>query len=356
MRVLGSLYLHALRLRHAMAVRGQRGTEQKAQPEIPFLLGVNLPWLSYGSDFGTNAWNPGGGIASKGCAEKLEAVFSGLAREGVNCLRWFLFCDARAGICRDAKGRPVGLDGRVFTDLDLALAIAGRHGMRVIFVLFDFHLCAEAREKNGVQMGGRSAWITNRSCRRALRENVLKPLLLRYGHSPEILAWDIFNEPEWATSGMGRGETAARLSPWRMRRFLARTSHLVQRLTDQQATVGLASARGLPLVRGIGLDLFQVHWYDRFDADSPLDAPVRRLGLDRPLLLGEFPTRGSARSRADIVETARRNGYCGALAWSVLAVDSVSGIQLSDHPETTGSIAPPEATQPGPGVRVRETF
>ena len=59
-------------------------------------------------------------------------------------------------------------------------------------------------------------------------------------------------------------------------------------------------------------------------AGASLERPVATLGLDRPLLLGEYPTRGSALSPPAIVEVARRAGYHGALAWSLLAEDSAS--------------------------------
>jgi hypothetical protein len=89
--------------------------------------------------------------------------------------------------------------------------------------------------------------------------------------------------------------------------------------------VGLASAGGLDLVRDSDLDVYQVHWYDRHELRHPLSTRVTQLGLDRPVLLGEYPTRGSRRLPADIVDTARRAGYAGALAWSALARDEASG-------------------------------
>jgi hypothetical protein len=48
---------------------------------------------------------------------------------------------------------------------------------------------------------------------------------------------------------------------------------------------------------------------------------VATLGLGRPLLLGEFPTRGSSLPPPAILEIAREAGYSGALAWSALASD-----------------------------------
>jgi hypothetical protein len=75
-------------------------------------------------------------------------------------------------------------------------------------------------------------------------------------------------------------------------------------------------------VRSLGLDFYQIHWYERFGW-AALARPVSELGLlNRPVILGEFPGR-SARI-ADILDTARIAGYEGALVWSVLAEDGQS--------------------------------
>ena len=115
-----------------------------------------------------------------------------------------------------------------------------------------------------------------------------------------------------------------------MRRFIKRVTRLVHRHTGHLATVGLGNAAGLPLVRGCGLDFYQVHWYDRWEGIAPLSRPVPELGLDRPLLLGEFPTRNSTLSSEAIVAASRDSGYCGALGWSLLAKDDFSGIKKTE--------------------------
>src|SRR5919107_663915 len=83
----------------------------------PFLTGANLPWVHYGIDFGANAWRPDGGIAQAGERARLETTFARLAASGVRYVRWFLFCDGRAGIVFEVAspasltaGRPLGLD------------------------------------------------------------------------------------------------------------------------------------------------------------------------------------------------------------------------------------------------------
>jgi hypothetical protein len=106
--------------------------------------------------------------------------------------------------------------------------------------------------------------------------------------------------------------------------YIAEAAALVHECTRHVVTVGLASAASLPRVRGLGIDLYQAHWYDKLDTRAPLATPVAAWALDGPVLLGEFPTRGSSRSPHAIESIARQAGYAGALAWSLCAGDSAS--------------------------------
>jgi len=109
-----------------------------------------------------------------------------------------------------------------------------------------------------------------------------------------------------------------------MRGFVGDTVSLIHLSTSHAATVGSASTRSLSLVEGLDLDVYQAHWYDHLNRRAPLGRPVAALDLDRPLILGEFPTRGSFRSPDGILATARAAGYAGALAWSAMADDDAS--------------------------------
>jgi len=55
---------------------------------------------------------------------------------------------------------------------------------------------------------------------------------------------------------------------------------------------------------------------------------VASLALDRPLVLGEFPTVNSQHSAGAIVRTARNAGYGGAWCWSALAEDEFTAGSL----------------------------
>jgi hypothetical protein len=282
---------------------------------------VNLPWHVYGCDFGGNAWQPGGGLAGSGRAAALSDALARLAARGARAVRWFLFCDGRSGLVTDLRGDVRGLDDRVRADLDTALRLLESHRLGVVFVLMDFHWFKPQQVVNGVALGGRRYLIEDPVRRQALVECAFGPVLDALGREPSVLGWDVFNEPEWAVYRLGTPDRTASVPAAAMRSWLAELVQAVQVRARQPATVGLATAGGLPLVRGLGLDFYQWHWYDSVEAAHPLDRPVTAFALDRPVVLGEFPTRGSARTPAAIRAAARQAGYRDAWAWSALAED-----------------------------------
>jgi hypothetical protein len=285
-----------------------------ANSSPPFLIGANLPWLHYGIDFGANLWRPDGGIAAPAEHAQLDRALSQITASGVQSIRWFLFCDGRAGIRFSDGGRPLSLDDFTLRDIDTALAVAQRRGIRIMFVLLDFLWCDAARATRGVQMGGRGHLIQDSTLRHALLDVVFRPVLERYGREPAIYAWDIINEPEWIKT----------VRPERVDEFLSETVALVRSCATQLVTVGSAGVRWRHRYTALGLDFYQVHWYDSLKHQPSLDVPVTQLGFDRPVLLGEFPTKGSRRTPEDIIATARVAGYAGAFYWSVLSNDDCS--------------------------------
>ena len=286
-----------------------------------FLVGANLPWLDYGQDFGANAWQPRGGLARPERRERLRRALSDLAASGASLVRWWLLGDGRAGLREDGEGHIAGLDERVFPDVDVAIEELREAGLRVQFVLIDFLWLDAPRTVDGARLGGRRDHVRDPSLRARLLEHVFAPIAERYGHEASIAGWDLMNEPEWATLGVGTLDPRRSVSRREMRAFLGDVASVFRARVAQPLSVGLASARWLPLVEGLDLDELQVHWYESLDSPATLARPVASLGLGRPLLLGEFPTQGASLPPGAILEIAREAGYSGALAWSVLASD-----------------------------------
>jgi hypothetical protein len=291
----------------------------------PFFAGVNLPWLRYGGDFGANAWQPEGGVARPDVQRRVDEAFARLADSGLTTVRWWVLGDGRAGLRVDREGCPLGLDDFVFRDLDAGLEAATRRGIRLLPVLIDFLWFAPARIVDRVQTGGRGGLITTPETRWRLHDTVFTRIFERYRRHPAVWAWDLVNEPEWATRGLGTIMPGRGIPQGDMEAFLKELVALGHDWGTQPLTVGLASTAGLRLVRRLALDFYQVHWYDSVEAASPLKRSVTRLALDRPVLLGEFPTRRSGVLPVDVLRAAQGAGYSGALAWSMFAEDDFSG-------------------------------
>jgi hypothetical protein len=287
-----------------------------------FVVGVNLPWIGYGTDVGASVWFPNGGLSGQPAAlDRLDRTLAAVARDGMSAVRVFLLCDARSGVRFDADGLPIGLDEFVFADLDAMTAAARLHQVGLMPVLLDFHLCGAPRIVNGVQLGGRARLIADRHAGTAFIDRVLRPIVERYASDDAVIAWDVINEPEWCLrTGPHSRQTAVSFDA--LQRFLGEAVRCVQRSARQPVTVGCAGTWRLDLVTPLGLDFYQVHWYDRFGWPA-LARPVADLGLhDRPVILGEFAGRGTR--VADVLDAAKCAGYEGALVWSVLAGDEQS--------------------------------
>jgi hypothetical protein len=287
-----------------------------------FVVGANLPWIGYGTDVGASAWYPTGGLSAQPAAlDLLDRTLAALAGDGVSIVRTFLLCDARSGVQFDGGGVPTGLDQAVLPDMDALLAAARRHHIQLIPVLLDFHLSRSARIVNDVQVGGRSRLIADPDARLALVDLVLRPIVERYGDDEAIAAWDVMNEPEWCLA-RGRLARPRGVAFDALQDFLGQAIRCVRESARQPITIGCAGTTRLELVRPLGLDFYQVHWYERFGW-AALEQPVADLGLDdRPVILGEFP--GRSRFVVEVLDAAKRAGYAGALVWSVLAEDDQS--------------------------------
>jgi hypothetical protein len=280
-----------------------------------FIVGANLPWVGYGTDIGASAWYPNGGLSAQPASlDLLERTLATLGRDGISVVRTFLLCDARSGVRFDGDGMPAGLDEAVLPDVDVLIAAARRHQIQLMPVLLDFHLCNRPRIVNGVQVGGRTRLLADPDARSAFLDLVLRPIVERYRDDEAVIAWDVMNEPEWCLKKGVSFDT--------LQEFLRQSVACVQASARQPVTIGCAAATGLDLVRPLGLDFYQVHWYEKFGW-AALERPVEDFDLDgRPVILGEFP--GRIPAAADVLDTAKQAGYAGALVWSMLAQDTQS--------------------------------
>ena len=343
-----------------------------------FLLGANVPWVHHGIDIGASPWRPEGGLhAHPEDAALLRQVFERLQADGVQSARFFLLADGRAGVRFTEDGTPDALDGSVFPDIDLVLEAARAARVHLILVLLDAGWLAPRATSDGHPVRGHADTVRDPVKCAALLDRVLRPLLMRYADHPAVAAWEVLSAADVQVAALGpaapvRHGPGAALRRWlgladraaesvtqvtseEMRAFLCDAVTLVRRHTRALATVGVSRWSGLPLVRGLGLDVYSVAW----PADeAELRIAVSDLQLDRPLLLNSFPGNHPSRSIKTMLDTARCAGYGGAFVWSVLRHDAGSGYdgQVSQWARNHGGqLHRPEGAPPTPQASESES-
>jgi hypothetical protein len=328
-----------------------------------FLHGCNYPWSTdgttvfYGLDFGANVWGSHLGVSTR--REAVRRDFERMAGLGFRVVRWFVFCDGRAGIAYDDRGLPLGPDPHLFTDLDAALEIAREVEIGIDLVLFDHRWMFEGvRETIADPVTGellearlpegRARVLHSQPGRDALLDRLLLPVIRRYGPygdradlAPQVAAYEFMNEPDFIVDEWERDLSphVARPLPFEvLAELIARVSDAVHQHSSAFATLGGARLHNLWAWddAALGLDLLQVHSYPdtRFPKREQDVYGVRAASLSarRGVILGEFPGNGPVQHPAgaappnttleEYLEFAVGSGYAGAWPWSFSGTDA----------------------------------
>ncbi|HEX5182189.1 MAG TPA: 1,4-beta-xylanase [Allosphingosinicella sp.] len=222
---------------------------------------------------------------------------------------------------------PEGFKRRI----DRFLAIAARHNIRPVFVLFDS--CWDPDPKIGpqhppipgvhnsgwLQSPGRIA-LMDRSQEKRLRAYV-EDVVGSFASDPRILAWDVWNEPD--NPGGGNYETSrlaleqARIAELLPRVFAwARSRHPVQPLTsgvwtgsDWSPGAKLGAVARIQLGESDIISFHDYGWPEEFERRV-----AQLKGWGRPLLCTEWMARGAG-STVDTVLPAGRRANVGMINW-----------------------------------------
>jgi Glycosyl hydrolases family 2, TIM barrel domain len=271
-----------------------------------FALGYNYPWHNYNYDFGDD---PATNIHGQYGA--LDSQFADLQANGTHVTRWYIFNDGVRYPTFGRDGQVAGLPASFYQNFDDMLALASAHNVYLIPVLWDSLVARRGRNHAAV--------ITEGRVRQSYLDNVLRPLLQRYGRHPNILAWSVINEPDWP-AGFTNDRNFQRIPINQMRDFIQAHVQYVHTYTNQAVTLDGGGLPWLDRWTDLGLDLYLVHWYPWIDHDygarySPYDRTADSFNVDKPIVIAEFPLKSTSHSVQHSLDTFYANGYAGAMAW-----------------------------------------
>lgn len=312
-----SLLLSALCL-CASAQTPARWDEAKAQhwyAQQPWLLGAN--YLPTNAINELEMWQP-----ATFDETAIDREFGWAQAAGINTMRVFLHNLAW-------EEDPAAFNQRV----DRFLAIAARHHIRPVFVLFDSCWDPDPRlgpqrppipgvhNSGWVQAPGRAILADPAQYPRL--EKYVKSVVGKFATDPRVLAWDLWNEPDNPnTDSYGKIELANKsalvmnLLPqvfaW------AREMNPSQPLTSGIWQGDWASLEKMPAMARLQISLSDVISFHNYGWPEDFEERVTQLeAFHRPLLCTEFMARGAGSTFDTILPIAKKH-HVAAISWGLV--------------------------------------
>ncbi|MGE0601504.1 MAG: cellulase family glycosylhydrolase [Dehalococcoidia bacterium] len=299
-------------------------TRIRWQGRLWYLHGANLPWVNWGCDFGCGTE---GGVSSPEVSKTAASALAGAKPAGLNVIRWWMFPGEPSQFILAADGSPTGLKPAVYQDIDAALRLAQQYDVYFTFVLFSAPSHVPA------------AWIGDKSQRNAL-VGVIGDLAAHYATNPHILAWDVFNEPEWEVMNPAAGEDLVAT--------VDAVADEIHRRSPALVTIGSVNITALGMWLNSPLDFYEPHWYDPMEPKAcAICTDYATLsviyGLKKPIVIGEFYADANVDAAGRYADLYKK-GYAGAWGWSLLpggtqdklAVDLAAARQFADSVPDAG--------------------
>jgi uncharacterized repeat protein (TIGR02543 family) len=308
-----------------------------------FVSGMNLAWIKYANDVVS--------FDSGAMATDMKAVHD----SGGNAMRIWLSTDGSKDPIFDANGYVSGPNSNTIANIQKMLRLAKQNNLVLILSLMSHNwmntvnLSASEITRNKAMLqtdAGIAAYVTN----------YVIPVTKAIGADPNILCWEVFNEPEGMVQGWP--DLATGITMANVQTVVNRVAGAIHRNVDSvlvsNGAVTMASTSSVGgtnsytdanlIAAGSDtagyLDFYMAHYYSSNGASpSPFTKTYAHWSLDKPLVIGEYPSQifsadysnFNATSVDSLLKYLDANGYAGGLGWMYSNNAGMAGYSSFSH-------------------------
>ena len=294
-----------------------------------FVSGMNLAWITYAGDVGNTPLS----TSSVGLIdEAMKAVHD----SGGNAMRIWLSTDGTKDPIYGGNGLVSGPGSSTIANIQKMLQLAKKNNILLMPVLMTHNWVNKSI--NASILANNKTMLTTEDGLKAYLDNYLTPVVKAIGDDPNLLCWEVFNEPEGMVDGWS--SPAGTITKAQVQRAVNRVAGTIHRLvpgvlvSNGAAYMGAMSWYSDAALKAAGgdadgtLDFYMAHYYGwNGTSNSPFTKSYAAWSFDKPLVIGEYAssdwstsTNSSSRMQdAGKVDTLmnylNKAGYAGGLGW-----------------------------------------
>lgn len=293
-----------------------------------FVSGMNLAWISYAGDVGNTP-------LSSSSITRINTAMKAVHDSGGNTMRIWLSTDGTNDPIY-TNGYVSGPGSSTIANIKTMLQLAKTNNILVMPVLLTHNWVK--KDINATILANNKTMLTTDSGLSAYTKNYLTPVVSAIGNDPNLICWEVFNEPEGMVDGWS--SPAGTISKLQVQKAVNRIAGTIHRLVPGVLVSNGAASTGTVnwytdanlLAAGSDadgmLDFYMAHYYGwNGTSNSPFTRNYAAWSLDKPLVIGEYAssdwsTSTSSTSKmqdAGKVDTLMtyldKAGYAGGLGW-----------------------------------------